>query len=85
LPLVDQAFQAHPDEADSLLDKYPGVSEDSLNLALSHLMPLVHIFEAVAGDNPLPEIAEVYGLTLQQLIAVLQFAAEGAAPASARR
>jgi uncharacterized protein (DUF433 family) len=42
-------------------------------------MPLVHIFEAVAGDNPLPEIVEVYGLTLQQLMAILQFAAEGAA------
>ena len=46
------------------------------------LVPLIHIFEAGAGDNPLPEIAEVYALDLQQLIAILQFAAEGAAPAA---
>ena len=49
-------------------------------VASGTLVPLVHIFEAVAGDNPLREIAEVYGFTLQQLIAILQFAAEGAAP-----
>jgi len=48
-------------------------------VASGTLVPLVHIFEAVAGDNPLPEIAEVYDLTLQQLIAILQFAAESAA------
>ena len=48
-------------------------------VASGTLVPLVHIFEAVAGDNPLPEIADVYVLTLQQLIAILQFAAEGAA------
>src|SRR5208283_4544074 len=51
-------------------------------VASGTLVPLVHIFEAVAGDNPLPEIAEVYDLTLQQLIAILQFAAESAAPYS---
>jgi len=28
------------------------------------LTPLIHIFEAVAGDNPLPEIVEVYMLTM---------------------
>ena len=44
------------------------------------LVPLVHILEAVAGGNPLPEIAEVYDLTLQQLTTLLQFAAESAAP-----
>ena len=44
------------------------------------LVPLVHIFEAVAGGHPLPEIAEVYEFTLQQLMTLLQFAAEGAAP-----
>src|SRR5271165_2445634 len=54
-------------------------------VASGTLVPLVHIFEAVAGDNPLPEIAEVYDLTLQQLIAVLQFAAEGAGPSSPGR
>ncbi len=46
------------------------------------LVPLVHIFEAVAGGNPLPEIAEVYDLTVQQLTTLLQFAAEGAAPSA---
>ncbi len=51
-------------------------------VASGTLVPLVHIFEAVAGDNPLPEIAEVYELTLQQLVALLQFAAEGSAPSA---
>ena len=52
-------------------------------VAAGTLTPLAHIFEAVAGGNPPPEIAEVYGLTMQQLLALLQFAAEGAAsPAS---
>jgi hypothetical protein len=54
-------------------------------VASGTLVPLVHIFEAVAGDNPLPEIAEVYGLTPQQLMALLQFAAEGAAPPASGR
>ncbi len=54
-------------------------------VASGTLVPLVHIFEAVAGDNPLPEIAEFYGLSLQQLVAVLQFAAVSAAPSSPRR
>ena len=44
------------------------------------LHPLVHVFEAVANDHPFPQIAEVYGLTPQQLIALLLFAAAGAAP-----
>ena len=51
-------------------------------VASGTLVPLVHIFEAVAGGNPLPQIAEVYGLTLQQLMTLLQFAAEGAARSS---
>jgi len=46
------------------------------------LVPLVHIFETVAGGIPPPEIAEVYDLTLQQLMTLLQFAAEGAARSS---
>ena len=54
-------------------------------VASGTLVPLVHIFEAVAGGNPLLEIAEVYELTLQQLVTILQFAAEGAAPASPGR
>src|SRR5271165_3559648 len=41
--------------------------------------PLAEVLHAVAEGHPFLEIAEVYGLTLQQLIAVLQFAAEGAA------
>jgi len=49
-------------------------------VACGTLVPLVHILEAVAGGNPLPEIVEVYeGLTLQQLSTILQFAAESAA------
>ncbi|MGO9516556.1 MAG: hypothetical protein ACLPND_05885 [Candidatus Korobacteraceae bacterium] len=43
------------------------------------LVPLIHIFEAVAGGKPLAEITEVYGLGLQQLMTLLRFAAEGAA------
>ena len=54
-------------------------------VASGTLVPLVHIFEAVAGGNPLPEIAEVYDLTLQQLTTLLQFAAEGAAPSASGR
>jgi uncharacterized protein (DUF433 family) len=46
------------------------------------LVPLVHIFEAVAGGNPLAEIVEVYDLTPQQLTTLLQFAAASAAPAA---
>jgi hypothetical protein len=49
------------------------------------LEPLVHIFEAVAGGNPLAEIIDVYGLTLQQLMTLLRFAAEGAGPVASGR
>ena len=45
--------------------------------------PLAEVLHAVAEGHPFLEIAEVYEITLQQLIAVLQFAAEGAAPAAA--
>src|SRR5271165_1472825 len=48
-------------------------------------VPLVNIFKRVAEGYPFLEIQEVFGLTLQQLMAILQFAAEGAAPASAGR
>jgi hypothetical protein len=54
-------------------------------VASGTLVPLVHIFEAVAGDNPLPEIAEVYELTLQQLMTLLQFAVANAAPLDSGR
>src|SRR5208282_2478985 len=54
-------------------------------VAQGTLVPLVHIFEAVAEGNPLPEIAEVYDLTVQQLTALLQFAAEGDAPSAPSR
>lgn len=50
-------------------------------VASGTLVPLVHVFEAVAGGNPLVEVAEVYELTLEQLISLLQFAVLGAAPA----
>ena len=40
------------------------------------------VLESVADGQPFLEIAKVFELTLQQLIAVLQFAAESAAPSS---
>ncbi len=43
-------------------------------------VPLAGIFKSVAEGYPFMEIQEVFGLTLQQLMAILQFAAEGAAP-----
>ncbi len=47
--------------------------------------PLAEVLQSVADGHPFLEIAEVFEITLQQLIAVLQFAAENAAPASAGR
>ena len=46
--------------------------------------PLVQVLHAVTEGHPLLEIAEVFELTLQQLVAVLQFAAEGAMASPAR-
>jgi hypothetical protein len=46
-------------------------------VAAGTLVPLVDVFEAVAGGNPLAEIVEVYDLTLQQVTTLLQFAAAG--------
>ncbi len=45
-------------------------------------VPLAAIFKRVAEGYPFLEIQETLGLTLQQLMAVLQFAAEGAAGAA---
>jgi|SRR5271165_5382895 len=42
--------------------------------------PLAQVLQSVADGYPLLEIAEVFEITLQQLIAALQFAAENAAP-----
>ncbi len=42
-------------------------------------VPLASIFKSVAEGYPFVEIQEVFELTLQQLMAILQFAAEGAA------
>ena len=47
--------------------------------------PLAEFLESVADGQPFMEIARVFEITLQQLIAVLQFAAEGAAPSAAGR
>jgi hypothetical protein len=49
--LVSQAFQAYPEESDALLEKYPGVSEDRLILALSHLNPVVGVNNLVAVNS----------------------------------
>lgn len=45
-------------------------------------VPLAKIFRKVAEGYPFMEIQQTFGLSLQQLMAILQFAAEGAAPAS---
>jgi uncharacterized protein (DUF433 family) len=47
--------------------------------------PLADVLQSVADGHPFLEIAEVFEITLQQLIAIVQFAAESAAPASAGR
>jgi hypothetical protein len=47
--------------------------------------PLAHVLQSVADGHPVEKIAKVFETTLPQLIAILQFAAEGAAPASAGR
>jgi len=39
------------------------------------------ILDAVAEGEPFVKIAEVFEITLQQLVAIVRFAAEGAAPA----
>jgi uncharacterized protein (DUF433 family) len=41
-------------------------------------VPLAKIFKRVAQGYPFIEIQQVFGLTLEQLMAILQFAAEGA-------
>ena len=46
--------------------------------------PLVEVLHAVSEGHPLLEIAKVFELTLQQLVAVLQFAAEGTVASPAR-
>jgi len=48
-------------------------------------VPLAEVLQSVADGQPFLEIAQVFELTLQQLIAVLQFAAEGAAPSAPGR
>ena len=47
--------------------------------------PLAEILHSVADGHPFLEIAEVFEIPLQQLIAVLQFAAENAPPSSPSR
>lgn len=47
--------------------------------------PLAEVMHAVSEGHPLLEIAKVFEITLQQLIAVLHFAAEVAAPAGPAR
>ncbi len=47
--------------------------------------PLAEILQSIADGHPFLEIAEVFEITLQQLIAVLQFAAESLAPAAPSR
>jgi uncharacterized protein (DUF433 family) len=47
--------------------------------------PLAQVLQSIADGHPVVKIAEVFEITLQQLVAILQFAAEGAAPAAAGR
>jgi len=46
---------------------------------------LAEVLESVADGHPFLEIAKVFEITLQQLIAVLQFAAENAPPSAPER
>ena len=47
--------------------------------------PLAEVLQSVADGHPVEKIAEVFEITLQQLVAVLQFAAEAAVAASPGR
>jgi hypothetical protein len=47
-------------------------------------VPVTAVLDAVAEGESLAEIAAVYGITLQQLITILQFATEGATARSAK-
>ena len=44
-------------------------------------VPVSAILDALAAGEPFLDITQVFEISLQQLIAILQFAAEGAAPA----
>ncbi len=44
-------------------------------------VPVSAILDAVAAGEPFVNITEIFEISLQQLIAILQFAAEGVAPA----
>ena len=48
-------------------------------------VPLTAILDAVAKGESFVDIAEVFGITLQQLIGILQFAAEGATAAGSAK
>ena len=47
--------------------------------------PLAEVLQSVADGHPFLDIAEVFEITLPQLIDVMQFAAENAAPAASGR
>jgi hypothetical protein len=47
--------------------------------------PLAKVLQSVADGHPVAEIAEYFEITPLQLLTVLQFAAEGAAPAASSR
>jgi hypothetical protein len=47
--------------------------------------PLAKVFQSVADGHPVVEIAEYFEITPLQLLTVLRFAAEGAAPAAPGR
>ena len=46
--------------------------------------PLAAIFRAVDEGQPFVEIAEAYGVSVQQLLAVMEFAAASVAPPAGR-
>jgi uncharacterized protein (DUF433 family) len=48
-------------------------------------VPLADILSAVAEGHPLAEIVEVHEITLQQLMAIVQFAVAKAAPSASAR
>ena len=57
----------------------------SVWVAAGTLMSLDHIFDTVASGHPLSEIADTYEFSVPQLMTLLQFAAEGGAPAAPGR
>jgi hypothetical protein len=55
---------------------------DSIWVVRGTSAPLAEVLQSVADGHPVVEIAKVFEITLQQLLAVLQFAAQAAGPSA---